>query len=155
MIARNSLTLCRRSQKPHPKPILIQVYFPGFYTLVDVEGNVITPEFRGEHSGLLLYKDKTVCGDGFDEVAADLICQDMGFTSHLSFSKGLNWPDQQSAREIGLYQVDCEEGAEQESECWKLSSEDDVFSPCVHSNDVFLECSTAGEHRELEENINK
>eukprot|EP00116_Pleurobrachia_bachei_P019198 sb/3479460/ len=139
LVALVVLGVCQTIAQIPPPPD----HLSGFYTLVDVEGNVITPEFRGEHSGLLLYKDETVCGDGFDELAADLICQDMGYTSHLSFSKGLNWPDQQSSREIGLYEIDCEEGAETESECWKLTSEDDVFSPCVHSNDVFLECSTA------------
>ena len=53
------------------------------FKLVDEMGNDIT---EAGVQGLLIYKGGTVCDDDFNERAADLICQSMGWHSAAAYT---------------------------------------------------------------------
>ena len=42
----------------------------------------------GNVQGLLMFKDGTVCDDGFNDRSATLICQEMGFEGAVSWLGG-------------------------------------------------------------------
>ena len=75
----------------------------------------------------------TVCDDGFSELSASAICQEMGYTYAGSWSNGNLWPSVQEAHEIVLDNVEC--GTESFAECTYLTTHN-----CGHGEDVFLNC---------------
>lgn len=120
------------------KITLINILFSGqnLFSLVNEDGEIIPNHLM--QTGLLLYTDKTVCDDAFNENAADAICRELGYDESFSWESDNFW-SMQSDLEIGLDEVFCS------SDSWGTCSYE-YEHDCSHSEDVFLTCrnSTTG-----------
>ena len=105
---------------------------PEGFELVDNDGNTI--EDANGIRRLLTYHGGTVCDDGFGDVEADVICQEMGYNRSSGWTSG-SFYEVQSSLNITLDNVDCDGGSW--SSCDYLTTHN-----CGHSEDVFLTCVT-------------
>ena len=90
-------------------------------------------ESEAYRGGLLLYRGGTVCSDTFDNMAANAICNNMGYTSVLDWEGGYFFPEVQDNLNINLGKVECS------SADWETCSFSEEPN-CDHSQDVFLAC---------------
>ena len=105
------------------------------FSLVDQFGNV---RMEARRAGLLIYNDGTVCDDYFNDRAADLICQKMGFDYALQHTGYFS--EWQQERAITLDDIDCRDTSESIEDC----GYDEFEENCSHDEDVLLTCEYRG-----------
>ena len=100
---------------------------------MDEGGNIFVAH---QTEGLLLYRDGTVCSDGFSDNSADAICREMGYHAATSWRTGLVYGSQQTDRDISLNEVTCS------SNDWSSCSSNSTVADedYHHSNDILLTC---------------
>ena len=103
----------------------------GEFSLVDSYGNPVIPLLGVQ--GLLLWKDGTVCDDGFSDDTADTICRELGYNSHFSWASEWRWDIQKVFYDIHMDDIDC--AGEDWSSCTYKENHN-----CEHEEDVFLGC---------------
>ena len=91
-------------------------------------------------SGLLIAtKDDvsgTVCDDAFNDIAAAVICKEMGYIGSDSWSSGNIWSILQGSYDIELDDIQCLSSHEVFADCSYS-----VYHNCNHGEDVFLNCT--------------
>ena len=87
----------------------------------------------GQKEGLLLYRNGTVCDNGFSDQSADAICRGMGYYAAKQWRTSLESSGQQNSRNVAMGSVSCT------SSLWS-SCELTESNSCSHDNDVFLHC---------------
>ena len=97
---------------------------------MDKDGNEV---MEGER-GLLLFYRGTVCDDNFDVNAANIICQQMGYTGAVSWTSGTYYRIQKEL-EINLDDIQCS------GNTWSSCTYSKA-SNCGHGEDVFLACNS-------------
>ena len=86
------------------------------------------------NTGLLLYKNGTVCNDDFDDNAANAICSLMGYAASGSeWTSASKWSIQ-SDYSINMDNVNCRTSS------WSTCTYSESHN-CGHGEDVFLTCS--------------
>ena len=120
----------RRSRLP-ALLITLDIIYSGTaqFTLVDSAGE----EAGAGELGLLLYNGGTVCDDSFDNNAAEAICVELGFSGATRWNSDQTFSIQRNY-DITLDDVRCD------GETWTTCSFRNDHN-CVHSEDIFLECS--------------
>ena len=103
------------------------------FSLVDKMGNSFN---NSGMEGLLLFGNGTVCDHGFDFIAADLICQAMGFDSAQNWRNGYFYSIN-FRYGINLKSVHCDSRHVSIGEC-QYSVEENY---CQHNGDVILACT--------------
>ena len=91
-------------------------------------------------SGLLIAtkdnKSGTVCDDRFDDIAAAVICKEIGYNGSNFWSSGEIWSRLQGSYDIELDDVRCPSTHQTFDNCSYTENHN-----CGHSEDVFLNCS--------------
>ena len=114
------------------------------FSLIDGNGN----SKRSEQLGLLLYRGGTVCNDKFDNKTANAICRQMGFSSAIEWNTGVE-SDVQFLFEVAIT-IYCESVKWDPKKCfsYEISRSESTYEGetekrnyCVHSRDVFLQCT--------------
>lgn len=106
---------------------------PSGFRLLNSDGSEI---MRGDNSGLLSYNGGTVCDDGFDSSAANVICRELGFQSAISWRSSYEY-EYQGNLPISLDDINCPYSADMINECSYNAERHD----CSHNEDIFLTCS--------------
>ena len=81
----------------------------------------------------------TVCNDNFDDIAAELICKEMGHLSAASWTSGKKWPKLQKSYDIVLDNVRCSREMQSFGYCDFTTK-----ANCKHAEDIFLYCNEKG-----------
>ena len=114
------------------------------FSLIDVKGNSL----QSEQLGLVLYQGGTVCNEKFDNKTAEAICRQMGFSSAIKWNTGVE-SDVQFLFEVAI-SIYCESVEWEPEKCfpYEISRRESTYemetettSYCVHSRDVFLQCT--------------
>ena len=133
---RDGPSFCGTSSLNHVIHLLIYIFLElsgSQFSLVDKKGNSFN---KSGMEGLLWFRHGTVCDDGFDFFAADLICKAMGFESAQHWRHGY-FNSTNDRYGITLDDVKCNPSHASIEECQYNIEDND----CDHSEDVILACT--------------